>query len=58
LILQTTYACGLRASEVLGLRVADIDSSRRLLWVRHGKGGKDRRRPVSPVLLEAWRAHG
>ncbi len=57
LILQTTYACGLRASEVLGLRVADIDSSRMLLWVRHGKGAKDRGVPLSPALLAALRAH-
>ena len=57
LILQTTYACGLRASEVLGLRVTDIDSSRMLLWVRHGKGGKDRGVPLSAALLEALRAH-
>jgi site-specific recombinase XerD len=57
LILQTTYACGLRASEVLGLRLADIDSSRMVLWVRHGKGGKDRGVPLSPALLEALRAH-
>jgi site-specific recombinase XerD len=57
LILQTTYACGLRASEVLHLRVADIDSSRMLVWVRHGKGAKDRGVPLSPALLEALRAH-
>jgi site-specific recombinase XerD len=57
LILQTTYACGLRASEVLGLRVRDIDSSRMLLWVRHGKGDRDRCVPLSPALLEALRAH-
>jgi integrase/recombinase XerD len=57
LILQTTYACGLRAAEVLALRVADIDSSRMLLWVRHGKGGKDRSVPLSPALLAALRAH-
>jgi site-specific recombinase XerD len=57
LILQTTYACGLRASEVLGLRVVDIDSSRMLLWVRHGKGAKDRAVPLSPALLEALRGH-
>jgi integrase/recombinase XerD len=57
LILQTTYACGLRASEVLSLRVADIDSSRMLLWVRQGKGNKDRGVPLSPALLEALRAH-
>lgn len=57
LILQTTYACGLRASEVLNLRVGDIDSSRMLLWVRHGKGNKDRGVPLSPALLEALRTH-
>jgi site-specific recombinase XerD len=57
LILQTTYACGLRASEVLALRVSDIDSSRMLLWVRQGKGGKDRGVPLSPALLEALRTH-
>jgi site-specific recombinase XerD len=57
LLLQTTYACGLRASEVLGLRVPDIDSARMLLWVRHGKGQKDRGVPLSPALLEALRDH-
>jgi integrase/recombinase XerD len=57
LILQTTYACGLRASEVLGLRVTDIDSSRLLLGVRHGKGGKSRHVPLSPALLAALRGH-
>jgi len=58
LMLQTTYACGLRASEVLRLRVGDIDSSRLLLWVRQGKGNKDRGVPLSPALVEALRAHG
>ncbi|HEV8178373.1 MAG TPA: site-specific integrase [Gemmatimonadales bacterium] len=57
LILQTTYACGLRASEVLALRIQDIDSSRMLLWVRCGKGQKDRAVPLSPALLEALRTH-
>ena len=57
LMVQTAYACGLRASELLHLRVADIDSSRMLVWVRHGKGGKDRTVPLSPALLEALRAH-
>jgi integrase/recombinase XerD len=57
LILQTTYACGLRASEVLALRVSDIDRSRMLLWVRQGKGNKDRGVPLSPALLEALRTH-
>src|SRR4051812_38641909 len=49
LILRTTYACGLRASEVLALRVEDIDSSRMLVWVRRGKGQKDRSVPLSPA---------
>ena len=57
LMLQTAYACGLRASELLGLQVADIDSSRMLLWVRRGKGNKDRAVPVSAALLEVLRNH-
>jgi site-specific recombinase XerD len=57
LLLQTTYAAGLRAGEVVRLRLPDIDSSRMLLWVRHGKGGKDRCVPLSPRLLEALRGH-
>jgi site-specific recombinase XerD len=57
LILQTSSACGLRASEVLALQVSDIDSSRMLLWVRRGKGNKDRGVPLSLALLEALRAH-
>lgn len=57
LLLQIAYACGLRASELLRLRVSDVDSSRMVLCVRQGKGGKDRMVPLSPALLEALRAH-
>jgi site-specific recombinase XerD len=57
LLLQIAYACGLRASELLSLRVTDVDSSRMVLCVRHGKGGKDRVVPLSGALLEALRAH-
>ena len=49
--LTTAYAAGLRASEVAGLRVADIDSARGVIIVRHGKGGKDRNVMLSPQLL-------
>ena len=50
-IIMTTYAAGLRASEVASLRIADIDSVRMLIHVRQGKGGKDRLVPLSPALL-------
>jgi integrase len=40
-IIATAYAAGLRISEVCGLRVADIDSQRRRIHVRSGKGKKD-----------------
>src|SRR4029453_17481609 len=40
--LTTAYAAGLRTSEVVGLRIEDIDSARGVIAVRGGKGGKDR----------------
>jgi site-specific recombinase XerD len=57
--LTLIYSCGLRVSEAARLRVEDIDSERRLLWVRNGKGGKDRSVPLAePTLVclrEFWR---
>lgn len=41
-ILMTAYASGLRISEICHLRIADIDSKRKVIFVRDGKGGKDR----------------
>jgi len=55
LLVRTVYACGLRVSEVVGLKVADIDSARMLLWVRAGKGRKDRCVPLSALLLKELR---
>ncbi len=55
--LQVAYGCGLRLSELLHLRVSDRDSGRRVLHVRHGKGGKDRLVPLAPRLLEELRAY-
>jgi integrase/recombinase XerD len=54
-MLQTTYACGLRLSEVLDLAVADIDSARMLVHVRQGKGRKGRLVPLSSQLLQVLR---
>jgi integrase/recombinase XerD len=56
-LLQVTYACGLRLAEVLALQVGDIDSARMVIHVRQGKGGKDRLVPLSVRLLEELRAY-
>jgi site-specific recombinase XerD len=50
-LLMTTYAAGLRVSEVVRLRVTDIDSKRMLIRVEQGKGKKDRYTLLSPRLL-------
>ncbi len=55
--LTIIYCCGLRLTEGARLRVEDIDNDRKLLWVRDGKGRKDRSVPLSePALniLKSW----
>ena len=56
-ILMTIYAAGLRVSELMNLRVTDIDSPRQLICVRQGKGRKDRQVMRSPKLLEILRTY-
>ena len=51
-ILETIYSCGLRISELCGLRVADIDWNEQLLRVR-GKGKKERLVPIGDTALAA-----
>jgi integrase/recombinase XerD len=54
--LSVAYGAGLRASEVVSLKVGDIDSERMTLRVEQGKGRKDRYAMLSPLLLERLRA--
>jgi integrase len=56
-LLMTAYAAGLRVAEVTRLHIADIDSDRMVIRVRHGKGQKDRYVMLSPRLLEVLRAY-
>jgi integrase/recombinase XerD len=60
-LLETTYACGLRLGDVLSLQASAIDSSRMVVHVRHGKGAKDRLVPLSVHLLaelrDYWRRY-
>jgi site-specific recombinase XerD len=59
--LTTIYSCGLRLQEGTNLHVADIDSARRMIHVRHGKGAKDRYVPLPErtlqLLREYWKTH-
>ena len=54
--LTTAYAAGLRASEAVGVKVADIDSGRMLIRVEDGKGGKDAQAPQGPRLARTAQA--
>jgi site-specific recombinase XerD len=53
--LSVAYGAGLRVSEVVALKVGDIDSTRMLLRVEQGKGQKDRYALLPPILLERLR---
>src|SRR4030066_1647559 len=53
MVLTVIYACGLRLSEGIQLKVHDIDSTRMLVWVRDGKGGKDRGVPPPGAIAGA-----
>ncbi|MBZ5639179.1 MAG: site-specific integrase [Acidobacteriia bacterium] len=55
--LMTCYAAGLRVSEVVALKIEDLDSARMLIHVRQGKNSKDRMVPLSKTLLEMLRVY-
>ena len=53
MLLTTIYALGLRIGEGLHLEKSHIDGARGMVWIRDGKGGRDRRVPLpKPVLLQ------
>jgi integrase/recombinase XerD len=54
--LSVAYGAGLRAAEVISLKVGDVDSKRMVIRVEQGKGRKDRYVMLSPHLLELLRA--
>ena len=58
-ILATMYGAGLRVSEVTNLKVHDLDGDRKVIWIRGGKGHKDRQvmlsAPLREVLAAYWR---
>lgn len=56
-IIMLAYSVGLRVSEVVNLKLADIDSARMLITIRQAKGRKDRIVPLSEKVLETLRAY-
>jgi len=56
-LLMTTYAAGLRVSEVCALKVSDLDSERMTIRVEQGKGAKDRYTLLSARLLRELRRY-
>jgi site-specific recombinase XerD len=56
-LLLTAFSCGLRISEAVQLKIADIDSDRMQVFIERSKGKKDRYVMLSPLLLDVLRAY-
>ena len=56
-ILTTLYSGGLRVGELINLKLSDIDSKSMRIWIREGKGVKDRAVMLSPHLLKLLRQY-
>jgi site-specific recombinase XerD len=57
IILTLTYSVGLRVSEIINLKIEDIDSKRMLIHIKNAKGRKDRIVPLSETVLELLRKY-
>ena len=56
-ILYLIYSAGLRLGELINLRISDIDSKRKMIMIRHGKGKKDRYSLLSETILDLLRKY-
>jgi site-specific recombinase XerD len=56
-MLFTIYSAGLRVSELVNLKISDIDSGRMQIFIERGKGKKDRVVNLSPILLDVLRSY-
>jgi integrase/recombinase XerD len=56
-ILTLTYSVGLRVSEIVNLKIEDVDSNRMLIHIKNAKGRKDRIVPLSQTVLELLREY-
>jgi len=54
-IIMLGYSCGLRVSEVINLKIEDVDSKRMIINIRNAKGRKDRIVVLSKMMLETLR---
>ena len=57
LLLSLCYGCGLRCAEVRNLRIGDVDTERKMVHVRQGKGGKDRILPLGDLLCRGIKSY-
>jgi len=56
-IISLAYSTGMRVSEVINLKISNIDSSRMLILIENGKGRKDRYVPLSENILKLLRLY-
>lgn len=56
-IICLLYSTGIRVSELINLKISDIDSKKNVIYIRQAKGKKDRQVPLDPCLLEVLRKY-